>query len=167
MPVFSNAKSEQAPIPKQDPQHTTTEATQPQKTDVLVAGSLAIDLACDFTPFDNERAQIAPLPHTSNPGVIGQSLGGVGHNVALAASYIGSEVLFCSVVADDLSGRAALATLEKEGLSNAGIQVLPATSGARTAQYVAINDAKKDLLIAMADMGIVELSEQQLDLEWF
>lgn len=167
MPVFSNTKSEQAPIPKQNPQHITTESTQPQKTEVLVAGSLAIDLACDYTPFDNERAQIAPLPHTSNPGIISQSLGGVGHNVALAASYIGSEVLFCSVVADDLSGRAALATLEKEGLSNAGIQVLPATSGARTAQYVAINDAKKDLLIAMADMGIVELSEQQLDLEGF
>lgn len=171
MPVFSSIKSEQTTIPKEDSQPITSEsaaaAPPTQKTDVLVAGSLAIDLSCDYTPFDNERNQITPLPHTSNPAVISQSLGGVGHNVALAASYIGSEVLFCSVVADDLSGRAALATLEKEGLSSAGIQVLPATSGARTAQYVAINDAKKDLLIAMADMGIVEVSEQQLDLDGF
>ncbi|KAJ5739873.1 hypothetical protein N7533_012657 [Penicillium manginii] len=166
MPVFLNPAPEQTLTPKESPRPITT--SEPTKqTDVLVAGSLAIDLSCDYTPFDNERAQITPLPHTSNPAVISQSLGGVGHNVALAARYIGSEVLFCSVVANDLSGRAALATLETEGLSNAGIQVLPATVGARTAQYVAINDAKKDLLVAMADMGIVELSEQQLDLEGF
>ena len=131
----------------------------------MVAGSLAIDLSCDYTPFGDECTQVAPVPHTSNPAVIGQSLGGVGHNVAIAASYVGSDVLFCSVVADDLSGRAALSTLEKEGLITAGIQVLPATAGTRTAQYIAINDIKKDLLVAMADMGIVELPEAQLDFD--
>lgn len=140
---------------------------QVEKADVMVAGSLAIDLSCDFTPFSNEQALIAPVPHTSNPAVISQSLGGVGHNVALAAKYVGSDVLFCSVVADDLSGRAALASLEKEGLSTAGVQVLPSAPGTRTAQYVAINDAKKDLLVAMADMGIVELPEHQLDFDGF
>lgn len=139
----------------------------PEKADVLVAGSLAIDLSCDYTPFNSELAQVAPVPHTSNPAIIGQSLGGVGHNVAVAASHVGSDVLFCSVVADDLSGQAALASLSKEGLANGGIQVLPATSGTRTAQYVAINDAKKDLLVAMADMGIVELPEHQLDFDGF
>lgn len=133
----------------------------------MVAGSLAIDLSCDYTPFGDECTQVAPVPHTSNPAVIGQSLGGVGHNVAIAASYVGSDVLFCSVVADDLSGRAALSTLEKEGLITAGIQVLPATAGTRTAQYIAINDIKKDLLVAMADMGIVELPEAQLDFDGF
>lgn len=91
----------------------------------MVAGSLAIDLSCDFAPFGNKQVQVAPVPHTSNPAVIGQSLGGVGHNVALAANYVGSDVLFCSVVADDLSGRTALASLEKEGLSTAGVQILP------------------------------------------
>lgn len=137
------------------------------KADVLVAGSLAIDLSCDYTPFDDERVQVAPVPHTSNPAVIGQSLGGVGHNVAIAASYVGSNVLFCSVIADDLSGRAAFASLEKEGLSTTGVQVLPSAPGTRTAQYVAINDAKKDLLVAMADMGIIELPEDQLNFEGF
>lgn len=137
------------------------------KADVVVAGSLAIDLSCDFTPFGDEPTQVAPVPHTSNPAVIGQSLGGVGHNVAVAASYVGSDVLFCSVVADDLSGRAALSALDKEGLNTAGIQVLPATSNTRTAQYIAINDIKKDLLVAMADMGIIELTESQLDFDGF
>ena len=170
MPAIPNV-----PLPEQDtpkPQETTEPATstapqQIKKADVMVAGSLAIDLSCDFTPFGNEQAQVAPVPHTSNPAVIGQSLGGVGHNVALAANYVGSDVLFCSVVADDLSGRAALASLEKEGLSTAGVQVLPSTPGTRTAQYVAINDAKRDLLVAMADMGIVELPEHQLNFDQF
>ncbi|KAJ9488064.1 hypothetical protein VN97_g5247 [Penicillium thymicola] len=159
-------------LPSQDediPKPASTEAptTPTLKADVVVAGSLAIDLSCDYTPFGDEPTQIAPVPHTSNPAIIGQSLGGVGHNVAVAANYVGSNVLFCSVVADDLSGRAALSTLEKEGLSTAGIQVLPATPSTRTAQYIAINDIKKDLLVAMADMGIVELPESQLDFDGF
>jgi pseudouridine-5'-phosphate glycosidase/pseudouridine kinase len=158
--------SQAAPQVKDIPEPVTP-ATPTEKADVMVAGSLAIDLSCDYTPFGDERTQVAPVPHTSNPAVIGQSLGGVGHNVALAASYVGSDVLFCSVVADDLSGRAALSTLEKEGLSTAGIQVLPATANTRTAQYIAINDIKKDLLVAMADMGIVELPETQLDFDGF
>jgi sugar/nucleoside kinase (ribokinase family) len=151
------------------PEPVTTEkpVTPTPKADVVVAGSLAIDLSCDFTPFGAELTQVAPIPHTSNPAVIGQSLGGVGHNVAVAASYIGSDVLFCSVVADDLSGRAALSALEKEGLSTAGIQVLPATPGTRTAQYIAINDIRKDLVVAMADMGIVELPESHLNFDDF
>ncbi|KAJ5478386.1 hypothetical protein N7530_003895 [Penicillium desertorum] len=137
------------------------------KADIVVAGSLAIDLSCDYTPFGDELTQVAPVPHTSNPAIIGQSLGGVGHNVAVAANYVGSDVLFCSVVADDLSGRAALSTLEKEDLSTEGIQVLPTTPSTRTAQYIAINDIKKDLVVAMADMGIVELPESQLDFDGF
>ncbi|KAJ5138943.1 Pseudouridine-5'-phosphate glycosidase [Penicillium bovifimosum] len=167
MPAIPDVASlSQAASQVQDtPEPATTEEpiTPPPKADIVVAGSLAIDLSCDFTPFGSELTQVAPIPHTSNPAVIGQSLGGVGHNVAVAASYIGSSVLFCSVVADDLSGLAALSALEKEGLSTAGIQVLPATPGTRTAQYIAINDIKKDLVVAMADMGIVELPESHLN----
>lgn len=174
MPAFPS-------IPRSDqdtPKSKTIESDAPPKvqvatsksienSDVLVAGSFAIDLSCDYTPFGDERVQVAPIPHTSNPAIIGQSLGGVGHNVALSANYVGSDVLFCSVVADDLSGKAALASLETEGLSTAGVQVLPPASGTRTAQYICINDAKKDLLVAMADMGIVELPAKQLDFDGF
>jgi pseudouridylate synthase / pseudouridine kinase len=51
-----------------------------------------------------------------------------------------------------------LDALEKEGLYVGGISTLPVhtkdNSVHRTAQYVAINDAKKDLVLAMADMNI-------------
>ncbi|OKL55611.1 hypothetical protein UA08_09068 [Talaromyces atroroseus] len=137
------------------------------KVDVLVAGSLAIDLSCDFAPFGNRKAEVTPAPNTSNPAVIEQSLGGVGYNVAIASSYVGSKTLFCSAVADDLSGKAALVAVEKEGLSTRGIQTLSPSLGVRTAQYIAVNDAKKDLFVAMADMAILELPEHDLDMEDF
>lgn len=138
-----------------------------EKVDLLVAGSLAIDLSCDFTPLSSQKAAVSPSVQTSNPATIEQSLGGVGYNVAVAANYIGSKTLFCSVVADDLSGKAALAAVEREGLGAIGIQVLPPSLGVRTAQYVAINDARKDLFVAMADMAIMELPESELGIEGF
>lgn len=141
---------------------------QDEGLDILVAGSLAIDFSCDYSPFINKATNLTPVLQTSNPAIISQSLGGVGHNVALAAHYVGSSMIFCSVVADDLSGQAALSALEKEGIEAGGIQVLPPpASGLRTAQYVAVNDAKKDLVLAMADMGIMELSAQELGFNTF
>ncbi|EER39237.1 IdgA domain-containing protein [Histoplasma capsulatum H143] len=82
-----------------------------EEANILVAGSLAVDFACDYTPVTQSCDGI-PALQTSNPSIIRQSLGGVGHNVALAANYAGSSVLLCSVVADDLSGRAALSGLK-------------------------------------------------------
>ncbi|QSS61410.1 IdgA domain-containing protein [Histoplasma capsulatum] len=96
-----------------------------------------------------------------------QSLGGVGHNVALAANYAGSSVLLCSVVADDLSGRAALSGLKncQSNLQVQGIQVLSLATGSRTSQYVSVNDERKNLMLAMADMAIMETPEQHLDFD--
>lgn len=155
------------PEPELEQLHSTSEnpAEKLDNADVLVAGSLAIDLSCDYAPFVG--ANKTPVSHTSNPAVISQSLGGVGHNVAIASSYLGSSVLFCSVVGEDLSGRAALSTLRTEGLATQGIQILPASDGARTAQYIAVNDATKNLVLAMADMGIMELPENVLDFDGF
>ena len=52
-----------------------------------------------------------------------------------------------------------MAALRNEGLDIGGIVILPTQPAgldkpSRTAQYVAINDTKKDLVIAMADMAI-------------
>ncbi|OXV08920.1 hypothetical protein Egran_03314 [Elaphomyces granulatus] len=101
------------------------------------------------------------------PDQIEQNLGGVGHNVALAASYVGSSVAFCSVVADDLNGQAAMSMLRREKLNTMGIQILPPMLGLRTAQYIAINDRKKNLVLGMADMGILELSDRDLSFDTF
>ena len=134
-------------------------ASSEQKPSVFVAGSLAVDLACDYTPIKaHGTSEIASKPslHTSNPARITQSLGGVGSNVARAAHLMGAQIRLCSVVGDDLSGKAALEALSASEVSSAGIKTLPSESENRTAQYVAINDANKDLTLAMADMDILE-----------
>lgn len=68
--------------------------------DILVAGSVALDLSCDYTG----GPDISPTLHTSNPASINQTVGGVGHNVALAAHKVSEEgkVRLCSVVGADM-----------------------------------------------------------------
>lgn len=130
------------------------------KPSILVAGSLAIDLSCDYALQDYARAAgsatLKPAYHTSNPAEIRQSLGGVGSNVARAAHLLGVDVRLCSAVGDDLAGKAALEALTAIGIDISGIKTMRKSSGARTAQYVAVNDSSKDLLLAMADMSILE-----------
>lgn len=83
--------------------------------DVLVAGSLAIDLCCDYTPgLATQRSEV-PQASTSNPALISQSLGGVGANLATAIHYLGASVRLCSAVADDLAGHTALEMLHQRG----------------------------------------------------
>ncbi|AEO70420.1 uncharacterized protein THITE_2121851 [Thermothielavioides terrestris NRRL 8126] len=129
--------------------------------DVLVAGSVALDLNCDYTggaaPLSGTPASLSPALHTSNPATIQQSVGGVGHNIALAAHRVSEEgkVRLCSMVGDDIAGSTILSALHRSGLDTSCIRQLgheyPST---RTAQYVAVNDAHKNLVLAMADMAI-------------
>jgi pseudouridine-5'-phosphate glycosidase/pseudouridine kinase len=130
-----------------------------EQANVFVAGSLAVDLACDYQPRSDQSPSdetAKPTLYTSNPAAITQSLGGVGSNVARAAHLMGARVRLCSAVGDDLSGRSAVEVLNAAGMSVAGIKTLSSDSGSRTAQYVAVNDSNKDLMLAMADMSILE-----------
>ncbi|KAI0966768.1 Indigoidine synthase A like protein-domain-containing protein [Xylaria arbuscula] len=127
------------------------------QADILVAGSVAVDLSCDYT---GANAIEDPIPqlHTSNPSHISQSIGGVGRNVALAAHRVNknTKVRLCSMVGRDLAGSTVLASLESCGMDTSCIQVLSRDDhpGGRTAQYVSVNDANKHLVLAMADMDI-------------
>jgi pseudouridine-5'-phosphate glycosidase/pseudouridine kinase len=120
--------------------------------DIVVAGALACDYSCDFVPLD-ETAK-TPQPHTSNPAIIRQSLGGVAHNVAKAAHYLGGNVKLISLVGNDLDGNSTRAQLNSEGMRTDGVEVC-AHEDARTSRYVAVNDTKKDLVVAMADMKLL------------
>lgn len=128
--------------------------------DVVVAGALAVDLSCDFD--DNRECSISPQLHTSNPATITQTLGGVGQNIATTLHYLGTPVRLFSIVADDIAGSSALAMLSERGLSSTGIKI---KTGLRTAQFVAVNNAQRELVLAMADMKILErLSD--FDMSW-
>jgi pseudouridine-5'-phosphate glycosidase/pseudouridine kinase len=132
--------------------------------DIVVAGALAVDYSCDYTPFSD--SSVAPQLNTSNPARITQSLGGVAHNVAKAAHYLGANVKLLSVVGNDLDGRSAKEQLRAEEMRIDGIEICSETD-ARTARYIAINDTKKDLVMAMADMNLLNThGERYLDEFW-
>jgi pseudouridine-5'-phosphate glycosidase/pseudouridine kinase len=76
-----------------------------------------MDLSCNYVSPSHEanpslateslgsNKGVSPQLHTSNIATISPSVGGVGHNVALAAQRAGGgnvSVRLCSVVADDL-----------------------------------------------------------------
>ncbi|EAQ93242.1 hypothetical protein CHGG_01477 [Chaetomium globosum CBS 148.51] len=132
---------------------TAAKPQDPHPVDVLVAGSVALDLNCDYAG----GKTVTPALHTSNPSSISQSVGGVGHNIALAAHRISGDgkVRLCSMVGDDIAGSTILSTLRATGLDTSSIRQLGTEfPSARTAQYVAVNDADKNLVMAMADMDI-------------
>lgn len=132
--------------------------------DVIVAGSLAIDLSCDYIQSPTQNLSSQPQLHTSNPASITQTLGGVGQNIATALHYLGSSPRLCSSMAADIAGSAALKILAERGLQTAGIQTR--SPDYHTAQYVAVNDAKKGMVLAMADMTILEDDSGNFDSIW-
>lgn len=127
-----------------------------EQFEVLVIGSLVADISCLHAPFDPESKD--PKQGSSNPAKITQSVGGVAHNIALAANYIGASVLLTSVVGSDPAGNFLIAELEKEGLATGGIITIESPKGSddvRTGQYVGNYDAEKNLIFGMADVGLM------------
>lgn len=156
-----------ASSPTQVPSNDTSAHSTHRKPSVFVAGSLAVDLSCDYALQDHDRAAggatLKPAVNTSNPAIITQTLGGVGSNVARVAHLMGADVRLCSAVGDDLGGKAALEALNNLGMDTVGVKIMRRASESRTAQYVAINDSSKDLVLAMADISILESTESGLD----
>ena len=141
--------------------------TRSPKVDVLVAGSLAIDLSCDYVPITQRgsaKCVQTPVSRTSNPAMISQSLGGVGQNLATGLFYLGTSVSLCSAVGDDTVGKTAIAILNERGMQTDNIEVMK--DGSRSAQYVAFNDLHKDLVIAMADMSILDKGSSDFLTKW-
>ncbi|CAK7201461.1 hypothetical protein SEUCBS139899_004165 [Sporothrix eucalyptigena] len=153
---------------------TITETTPSCAADVLVAGSVALDLSCDYVGdgHGSENTDLYPKLHTSNPASIVPTVGGVGHNVALAAHAIGSpkgvKVRLCSLVGEDIAGATVLSAMASNGLDTSGVRQLDAAtySSARTAHYVAINGADKNLMVAMADMAIFSSDQHAFSTYW-
>ncbi|KIW73465.1 hypothetical protein, variant 2 [Phialophora macrospora] len=152
-------------VPESNPT-PSTDRQSAQAVDVLVAGSLASDTMCDHQPFHITAHSTSPALHTSNPSSISQSPGGVGRNVAMAAHLAGVNVVLASAVANDLAGLSLVDHVVKSGLPATAIRRLSISDGARTAQYVAINDTNKDLVVAMADMSIFSRPELEAADYW-
>ncbi|KAI9727284.1 MAG: hypothetical protein M1828_006903 [Chrysothrix sp. TS-e1954] len=133
--------------------------------DVLVAGSIASDISCNYLPSSNKLDAAAPLPNTSNPAKIEERIGGVGFNIWRSVNEIGVQAGLCSVIGKDIAGDSLRRSLERYKCSTKGIKEAE-DSNKTTSRYVAMNDAHKDLVIAMADMSIMETPSQNFDTKW-
>ncbi|KAI9015405.1 Ribokinase-like protein, partial [Hyaloraphidium curvatum] len=101
-------------------------------------------------------ARLLPSPFsalgTSTPGHVRQTSGGVARNVAEACHRLGGEPVLCSVVGDDVAGRALLGRLRASGMSVEAV----GTVGSPTAIYSCILDAQGGLLAGVADMRALD-----------
>jgi len=161
------------------PRHNHPSASlAPLTPDIIVFGSVAVDLACNFQP--SSSLELSPRPHTSNPATFGMSpvllpkrnsrahlipnsettVGGVGNNVANAISQVlgpkGPTVELRSFIGNDIYGDMILNDLTLRKQSTSGIKVLPKR---QTALYTSINNAKREMELAMADMSILDVDQ--------
>lgn len=118
-----------------------------QATNLLVVGSVALDTISTITTKKKLK--------DSNIGKITNSIGGVGYNLALASSYISNNTKFFSRVGNDFAGETIIHRIAKEGIINLKFT----KSLSNSAQYSCVHDSQGDLIVACADMSIIEEPE--------
>ncbi len=88
----------------------------------------------------------------SNKGAISGAAGGVSRNIAANLSLLGNKVYMMSVVGNDAFGEGILASCKAQGVDTTYIMVNPDRT---SSTYLAVLDDNNDLLVAIADMGIL------------
>lgn len=86
---------------------------------MLVIGGIALDITATVG-----KSLGSSILHTSTPGHVRQSLGGVGRNVAEAAWRTGANVKLVSVVGDDLAGESVKQGLKSISMVTGGKKAL-------------------------------------------
>lgn len=115
---------------------------------VVVVGGAVVDLVS--RPSDGADLILG----TSNPGVVVESDGGVGRNIAEVLGRLGAKPMLYTAVGNDSLGRAIAKRLEEEcGVVNTETTV-NFVSDASTATYLAVMNSIGDLHTAIADMDV-------------
>lgn len=112
---------------------------------IVVIGAAVIDLK--GTPTHPPQLQ------TSNAGVVRQSWGGVGRNIAENLARLGRDVSLLSVVGDDQLGAMLIAAGAAAGIDVSTMQIVP---NLRSGTYLSILDDSKELVIAINDFEIMQ-----------
>lgn len=137
--------------------------------DILSIGSLVSDISCTYLRRSDDDDNARPREGSSNPARITQCVGGVAHNIALAAQYLKASVLLVSVIANDSAGAFLLGELEKEGLRTEGLFQLDSSKEhgeVRTGQYVGNYNHDKEFLFGMADVKLMKHPETEVETTW-
>lgn len=132
---------------------TVVEKPRDDPTDVMVVGSMAVDLTCTLSNVSSDLIRF----HTSHPAKIHTSAGGVAHNVALAAHYASSNsVRLITALGSDPQGDWLRKYVQSVGLD---VRFVPGRG--ETARYVAMHNGSGELLTAAADMRIIESFKEE------
>lgn len=93
------------------------------------------------------------LDRDSNPGTISVSAGGVGRNIAENLARLGVETHLISAFGYDYNSRELLETTRKAGVRTENSLIADDMHGAT---YIAINDERHDLAVAVNDMRVLD-----------
>lgn len=110
---------------------------------VVVGGA-----AWDIKARSSQSAQL----HTSNPGSVTQTPGGVGRNIAEGIARLGGRVHLVAAVGADTAGRDLLALTAEAGVYVDQV----ATSQHPTGSYLAALDADGELVIGVSDLAATD-----------
>ncbi|KAF0543811.1 Ribokinase-like protein [Gigaspora margarita] len=117
---------------------------------LLIFGGSSMDIISTLNAVESKNHSYY---HTSSPGFVKQSAGGVGRNIAETAYKLSANPLLISAVGNDLTGNWLIEDMKKIGMDTKGIQVV---ENKKTAVYSAINDPYGQLICAVADMEIFD-----------
>ncbi len=123
----------------------------PQQDTLLVIGGCNLDI--NGSPLNPMK------PHDSNPGIIQQSAGGVGRNIAENIVRLGNQIHFLSIVGQDSSGDWLLEKSRQCGITTQDIIRHPDFN---TSTYLSINDENGELVSAIADMKIIDALDSRM-----
>lgn len=127
-----------------------TKSKASSSSEVVVVGGAVVDI------IGNVTSKMSIL-HTSNPGVVQNSFGGVGRNIAEQLSRLGISTSLSTAVAKDSSGRGLIEACEQLHIDTSTSLILDPSPSASTACYTAIHDNSGELVIGIADMNIFSL----------
>lgn len=118
---------------------------------VLVVGAAGID--------SKGRASEPLKLHSSTPGTVRVSVGGVARNVADNLTRLGVRAVLLSAIGNDGSGRRILNNAQEVGIHTEHLII---SDDHHTAAYLAILDENGNLVMSVDDMAILELITPQV-----
>ena len=104
----------------------------------------------------DRRGQVAGVyvPGASNPGTMGEDVGGGAFNALRVAALRGAKAALMSVRGGDAAGDTVARAVANAGIEDLSVVFLDRT----TPSYTALLDREGDVIAALADMGLYELA---------
>ena len=123
----------------------------------MIIGGCGVDITSTLSSRET-HFNSSGYPATSYPATTTRTLGGVGANMAIAATRLGAKSFFLSCVGADADGDWVISELIRQGIQiyNQERPLIFRSNSLPTASYNAIHDHKGDLIMAAADMRVQE-----------